>query len=175
MFQIFGWIVSVAMFLHNFTGAFDADAQRLCGAELLRLKGGWARGETQQRINRLPNGREAIPNHPIAISKRPCSGPISLTYFDRFHGAGFVRRALHAASPKCRFYDPRTSVLRMGLRMDRWDSNQQFRFSPKNDTSMLLLKAAFYGADELIKPLVDAGADINYLGKRVSSLAGPHH
>ena len=33
---------------------------------------------------------------------------------------------------------------------------------------MMLLKAAHFGVDEVIKPLLDAGADINYLGKRVS-------
>eukprot|EP00291_Cryptomonas_curvata_P016667 CAMPEP_0172154666 /NCGR_PEP_ID=MMETSP1050-20130122/2167_1 /TAXON_ID=233186 /ORGANISM="Cryptomonas curvata, Strain CCAP979/52" /LENGTH=121 /DNA_ID=CAMNT_0012823419 /DNA_START=510 /DNA_END=872 /DNA_ORIENTATION=+ len=31
---------------------------------------------------------------------------------------------------------------------------------------MILLKAAHFGVDEVIKPLLDAGADINYIGKR---------
>ncbi len=135
---------------------------------LLRLKGGWARGETKQRVVRLSEGRAAVLNHPKAISKRPCSGPKTITQIERFHGIDIVRRALHTASPKCKYYDPRTSVLRMGLRLDRWDTNQRFRLGPRNDTSMMLLKAAHFGVDQVIKPLLDAGADINYLGKRVS-------
>ena len=138
---------------------------------LLRLKGGWARGETKQRVVRLSVGRAAVLNHPKAISKRPCSGPKTLTQIERFHGIDVVRRALHTASPMSKFHDPRTSVLRMGLRLDRWDTNQRFRLGPRNDTGMMLLKAAHFGVDEVIKPLLDAGADINYIGKRVSYTA----
>ena len=158
----------VALSYNDFTSAFDLDRVRSHLGDPLRLKGGWARGETKQRKFRVPLGRAAIPNHPRAISKRPCSGPKAVTQLERLHGIDVVRAALYTASPMSKFFDPRTAVLRMGLRLDRWDTNQKLRLSPHNDTSMMLLKAAYFGVEEIIKPLIESGADINYLGKPVS-------
>jgi hypothetical protein len=162
-----GLMALMAISFHDFTCAFDSSKFRR--AEPLRLKGGWARGETKQRVIRVPDGRLAISNHPKAISKRPCSGPKALTKLERLHGIDVVRGALYTASPMSKFFDPRTAVLRMGLRMDRWDTNQELRLNPVNDTNMLLLKAAYFGVKEIIKPLVDSGADVNFIGKAVSS------
>jgi len=54
----------------------------------------------------------------------------------------------------------------MGLRLSRMDTNKPFSDSQPADLNIALLKVCARGLSSYIPPLIEAGADINYMAKR---------
>ncbi|MGB1604340.1 MAG: hypothetical protein ACPIOQ_67035, partial [Promethearchaeia archaeon] len=71
----------------------------------LRLKGGrgctGTRGSVKQRKIRIRHDiqREARRNRPVALSRKPCSGPRALSKLDRFHGTAVIQQVPSPRTP----------------------------------------------------------------------------
>ena len=74
----------------------------------LRLKGGrgctGTRGSVKQRKIRIRHDiqREARRNRPVALSRKPCSGPRALSKLDRFHGTAVIQQVPSSRAPVLR-------------------------------------------------------------------------
>ena len=111
---------------------------------VMRLRGGWARGQTKQRFKAVIFRSEVRKNQMHPFTKHFLSGPKKIKHLAEYHGWDVIRSALHQSSPHSRYHDPRYAPLRVGFKMDRQESNQPFSIRKSelnNNTGLVLLKA----------------------------------
>lgn len=160
-------------------------------APQLRLRGGWCRGKTKQRVRRLVHGKKVPkamksgePSHVCAANEhitappvyhllhpphdapdhssiagsetlRPCTGSMKKSQIERIHGSAMVASVLRGATPRSFVFDPRTAMLRHGMRMDKHDVPIEAPFNPlqKGDVNSTLIKVCQRGKWELVEDL----------------------
>lgn len=142
----------------------------------LRLKGGrgctGTRNSCKQRKYHMKTGvmKDAKRNRPIALSHRPCTGSWAKSKMERWHGTAVIQQAMWQSTPRSPFHDPRTAALRLGLRWNRFETNNGFKRLHK-DLNHCLLKACMRGLKNLVPGLIENGADINYMGQAKTGLS----
>jgi hypothetical protein len=74
---------------------------------------------------------------------------------ERFHGTALVGSVLRGATPRSFVFDPRTAMLRHGMRMNKHDVPIGAPFSKihKGDVNSTLIKVCHRGKYELIEDL----------------------